>query len=87
MPATPSGNRYFLLHIDDYNCYMWEALLATKDAAPTAIRNIQEEVKGKSGNKLCALRTDHGGEFTVAHINEYFTELGVRRELMASYTP
>jgi hypothetical protein len=41
----------------------------------------------KSGKKMCALRTDRGGEFTVVRINEYFGELGVRRELMALYTP
>jgi hypothetical protein len=38
--ATPSGNRYFLLLVDDYNRYMWVPLLATKDAAPMAAWNI-----------------------------------------------
>jgi transposase InsO family protein len=28
-----------------------------------------------------------GGEFTTAHFHEYFAELGVRRDLTASYTP
>jgi transposase InsO family protein len=27
------------------------------------------------------------GEFTVMHFHEYFTELGVRRELTSPYTP
>jgi transposase InsO family protein len=36
---------------------------------------------------LCALCIDRGGEFTAAHINEYFAELGVRHELTARYTP
>jgi hypothetical protein len=35
--ATLSGNCYFLLLVDDYNRYMWVALLATKDTAPMAI--------------------------------------------------
>jgi hypothetical protein len=38
--ATPSGNRYFLLFVDDYNRYMWVPLLGTKDAAPMAAWNI-----------------------------------------------
>jgi hypothetical protein len=33
------------------------------------------------------LRTYRGGEFTAAHINEYFIELGVHCELMVPYMP
>jgi len=39
-PPTPSGNRYFLLLVDDYSCYMWLALLPSKDGAATAIQRI-----------------------------------------------
>jgi transposase InsO family protein len=66
---------------------MWVALLATKDAAPMVVRNIQAVAKHKSGKKLHALCTGHGGEFTAAHINDYFAEVGVRCELTAPYMP
>ena len=39
-PATPSGNPYFLLLIDDFSMFMLMALLDTKDATPTAIKRI-----------------------------------------------
>jgi hypothetical protein len=87
MSVTLSGNRYFLLLVNDYSHYMWVALLATWDVAPTVIWNIQAAAECKSGKKQCALRTDRGGEFTAAHINEYFTELGVHHELTSPYTP
>jgi transposase InsO family protein len=86
-PTTPSGNRYFLLLVDDYSRYMWLTLLASKDAAPGAIKRVQEVVERSGGRKLCALRTDRGGEFTAGHFNDYCTELGVRRELTVPYTP
>lgn len=86
-PPTPSGNRYFLLLVDDYSRFMWVALLPTKDQAPVAIRRIQAAAERKSGHKLRALRTDRGGEFTVSHFQEYCAELGVRRELTAPYSP
>lgn len=86
-PATPSGNRYFLLLVDDFSRFMWVALLGTKDAAPTAIKRIQAAAERKSGRKLLALRTDRGGEFTSAHFDEYCAELGVGRQLTAPYTP
>ena len=86
-PATPSGNRYFLLLIDDFSRYMWIALLDTKDAAPTAIKRIQVAAKRKSGRKLLALRTDRGGEFTSAEFKTYCAELEVGCQLTAPYTP
>ena len=32
-PATPSGNKYFFLLVDDLSRYMWLTLLKTKDQA------------------------------------------------------
>jgi hypothetical protein len=39
-PATPAGNRYFLLLVDDYSRFMWVKLLRTKDEAVDAIRQF-----------------------------------------------
>jgi transposase InsO family protein len=86
-PPTPSGNRYFLLLVDDYSRYMWIALLPSKDAAAAAIKNIQAAAERKSGKKLLALRTDRGGEFAATDFTNYCAQLGVRRELTAPYTP
>jgi hypothetical protein len=55
---------------------MWVVLLPTKDGVSTAIKNVQAAAERKSGKQLCALRTDRGGEFTVIHFKEYFTEPG-----------
>ena len=76
-PSTPSGNRYFLLLVDDHSRYMWICLLPTKDAAATAIKRVQAAAERKSGKKMLALRTDRGGEFTTANFTEYCAELGV----------
>jgi transposase InsO family protein len=66
---------------------MWISVIATKDKAAAKIKRILTAVERKSGNLLCALRTDGGGGFTTAHFREYCEELGVRRELTAPYTP
>jgi transposase InsO family protein len=86
-PATPSGNRYFLLLVDDYSRFMWVMLLPTKDGAPAAIKNVQAAAERKSGKKLRILRTDRGGEFTANHFKKYFEELGMQRQLTAPYSP
>jgi hypothetical protein len=44
-----SGNRYFLLLVDDFSIYMWVVLLPTKDGAPIAIKNVQAAAERKSG--------------------------------------
>lgn len=86
-PPTPSGNRYFLLLVDDYSRFMWLSLLPSKDGAAAAIKRIQAAAERKSGKKLRALRTDRGGEFLVHHFADYCAELGVRRETTAPYSP
>jgi hypothetical protein len=39
-PITPSGNRFFLLLVDDFSRYMWVVLLPTKDSALAAIKRV-----------------------------------------------
>jgi transposase InsO family protein len=86
-PITPSGNRYMLLLVDDFSRYMWVSLLSSKDQAALEIQRIQAAVERKSGNLLCALRTDRGGGFTAAQFSQYCAELGIQRELTAPYSP
>jgi hypothetical protein len=37
--ATPSGNTYFLLLVDDQSHFMWISTLVRKDQAAVAIRD------------------------------------------------
>jgi hypothetical protein len=60
-PATPSGNKYFLLLVDDMSRFMWIRLLSSKDQAPWVIKNFQAAVEVETGKKLMVLRTDRGG--------------------------
>ena len=71
-PATPSSSCYFLLLVDDYNRFMWMALLNTKDTALAAIKRIQVAAERKSGRKLLALHTDRGGEFSLTKFTAYY---------------
>lgn len=66
---------------------MWIALLPSKDAAATTIKNIQAAAERKSGKKLLMLRIDRGGEFAATDFVNYCAQLGVRRQLTAPYTP
>jgi hypothetical protein len=86
-PPTPSGNKYFLLLVDDMSRYMWLHLLSSKNQAAVAIKNFQATVEVESGRKLKVLRTDRGGEFTSVEFGEHCARCGVQRQLTAPYTP
>jgi hypothetical protein len=85
-PTTLSGNRYFLLLVDDMSRYMWLCLLAGKDQAPAAIQRFKAAAELESGRELKVLRTDRGGEFTSVEFGEYYKEFGVQRQLTAPYS-
>ena len=70
-PATPGGQRYFLLLVDDLSRYMWVMILDSKGEAADTIRCAQAAAEAESGRKLRMLRTDNGGEFTAAEFTAY----------------
>ncbi|WVZ61915.1 hypothetical protein U9M48_011722 [Paspalum notatum var. saurae] len=86
-PATPSGNIYFLLLVDDRSRYMWLVLLPSKGRAAAAIKEFQARAEAESGCKLLALRTDRSGELTSKEFMEYCAADGVHRQLTAPYSP
>ncbi|KAK3147062.1 hypothetical protein QOZ80_3BG0277590 [Eleusine coracana subsp. coracana] len=86
-PATPSGNKLFLLLVDDLSRFMWLILLSSKDQAAGAIKNFLAGAEAEAGRKLRTLRTDRGGEFTAHAFAEYCAEHGIQRHLTAPSTP
>jgi transposase InsO family protein len=86
-PTTPSGNRYFLLLVDDMSRYMWLCLLSSKDQTPAAIQRFKAAAEVESGRKLKVMCTDWGGEFTLVEFRAYCAEEGVQRQLTAPYSP
>jgi transposase InsO family protein len=86
-PATPAGNRYFLLLVDDYSRFMWIKLLRTKDEATDAIRWFQAGAEVELRHTLCVFRTDHGSEFTAAEFMDWCADRGIKCHLTMSYSP
>ena len=74
-------------HIDDYIRYMWLVLLRSKDEALEAFRKVKIAAEVESEEKLKALRTDRGGEFTSNEFKSYCEKHGIKRYLTAPYTP
>jgi hypothetical protein len=78
-PATPEGQRYFLLLVDDLSHYMWVMVLGSKGEAVNATRRVQVTAEAKCGRKLRVLRTDNSGEFTAVEFALYCADEGDQR--------
>ncbi|KAM0051779.1 putative RNA-directed DNA polymerase [Helianthus debilis subsp. tardiflorus] len=86
-PSTYGGNRYFLLIVDDFSCFMWVYLLKTKDEAFTMFKKFKAEVEQNNPYQVKMLRTDRGGEFNSLQFNDFCQKMKIRRQLTAPYTP
>ena len=86
-PATASGNKYFLLIVDDFSRYMWLEVLKTKDEAFCYFKKIKAHAEMQGNAKLRAFHTDRGGEFTSNEFAAYCEELGIQRNTTTSYSP
>jgi len=86
-PATPAGNKYFLLLVDDFSRYMWIQLIQTKDKAFFAFKEVKEVIEVEKNTKIKGFRTDRGGEFRSAEFDEYCKLKGIKRFLTTPYSP
>ncbi|KAL8112462.1 hypothetical protein AgCh_019968 [Apium graveolens] len=86
-PPTVTGNRYFLLCVDDYTRVMWVYFLKSKDEAFEAFKRFRAKVEKGTKAKIKTFRTDRGGEFTSKSFNAYYEEAGITRQLTAPYSP
>ncbi|GJT98735.1 putative RNA-directed DNA polymerase [Tanacetum coccineum] len=86
-PPTPSGNRYFMLLVDDYSRVMWVYLLKTKDEALQVFKNFRGKVEVETGEKMKVFRTDRGGEFLSNQFTTYCNETGLERHYTSPYSP
>jgi transposase InsO family protein len=84
--ATPSGNRYFILLVDDASRYMWLKVLPGKDGASAVIKQYQAAAEAEMGASSGHF-DQIGGEFNSTEFTKHCAEHGVRRQLTTPYTP
>jgi hypothetical protein len=86
-PPSPGGKKYFPLVVDDYSRYMWLELLKSKDEAHQRFKKVQAMAEAEGNCKLCAFRSDRGGEFNSTEFREYCEERGIKHYTTTPYTP
>jgi hypothetical protein len=86
-PATPGGNKYFMLLVDDYSRWMQVYMLKSKDQACEAFVKFKAETENQTGERIKVLRSDRGGEFLSGVFAGVCENAGIKRQLTAPYTP
>ena len=82
-----SGAQYFLTFIDDKTRYTWIYVLKRKDEVFKYFVEWKALVEKSTGQKLKALRTDNGREYTSNEFQDYLKKEGIRHELTVPKTP
>nr|GEV67917.1 retrovirus-related Pol polyprotein from transposon TNT 1-94 [Tanacetum cinerariifolium] len=82
-----AGSKYFLFFIDDYSRMCWFYFLTHKSEAFGFFKKFKALSENQSHRKLKVLRTDKGGEFLSKEFSGFSNEHGIKRELIAPYTP
>lgn len=86
-PESHSNKRYLINFINDYSRKTWKYFLTEKSEAFGVFKKYRAIVEKESGNPICCLRIDRGGEFTSMEFSQLCSENGIARLLTAAYTP
>jgi hypothetical protein len=86
-PATPNGNKYYILLIDDLSRQMWVMLLRTKDRAKGAFVVFQARAEAEAGRRLGILCTDRDREFTPRAFLDHCIKEGIQQHLTTLFSP
>ena len=86
-PPTLTGNKYFLLFVDDFSRAMWVYMIKSKDEAFSCFKKFRVLVEKESKQEIKVLRTDRGGEFCSNEFVKYCEDVGIVRHYTAPYSP
>lgn len=79
--------RYFLLLVDDYSRMAFVYFLKSKDETFSYFKQFKNLVENQTSTKIKILRTDNGGEFCSAQMENYLKQTGIIHQKTNPYTP
>ena len=66
---------------------MWIYFLKTKESEEvlSKFKTFKAQVENMSKKRIKTLRSDNGGEYTSTEFNDFYKEVGIKRELIVAY--
>ena len=86
-PMSNSGKKYLLVFVDDYSRKTWIYFLIEKGETFDMFKYFKNLVEKEANKTICCLQKDRGGEFTSTKFNQFCLEQGIKRQLIAAFTP
>jgi transposase InsO family protein len=86
-PATPQGERYIFTLLDDFTGVSIVQLLKSKLQARTALEDGIALLERQSGKQLRQFRSDNGGEYVNAAVDQLLRSRGIAPQNSMPYTP
>ncbi|KAG8480148.1 hypothetical protein CXB51_024926 [Gossypium anomalum] len=81
-----SGNRYFILFINDSTRYCWIYFLKHKSEVAQVFMKFKAAVETETGCKIKTIRSDNGTEYTSAQFQAICNDAGIKHQLTNVYT-
>ena len=66
---------------------MWISLLKQKSESLLAFKNFKLFAEAEKGMKIKTLRSEKGGEFNSSEFDNFYVHSGIKRQLIAPYSP
>ena len=88
MPTESIGGRkYFVTFIDDYSRCCTVYFMRHKSEVLDKFKEFEAATTTDSGQKVCTLRSDNGGEYVSQELETYLKSKGIRHKLTVPYSP
>jgi len=81
------GNYYALVIIDDFSRFTWTLFLESKSDAFSTFKKLAKRLQNMRSSKICALQSDHGGEFQNEKFSVFCENFGIFQNFSAPRTP
>jgi transposase InsO family protein len=81
------GNLYYPVIVDDYSRYTWTFFLHDKSEVATCFKKFAKRAQNEFEVKIKKIRSDNGKEFDNTNIEAYCDEIGIKHEVLSTYTP
>jgi len=80
------GNFYAFVIVDDYPRFTWTLFLKSKSDVFSAFKKLSKRLPNTSCNNICAIRSDHAGEFQNEKFSSFCEKLGIFHNFSAPRT-
>jgi hypothetical protein len=81
------GNKYDLVIIDDYSCFIWVFFLQDNSETQEVLKKFLRRVQNEFDAKVKKIRSDNDTELKNTQVEDFLDEGGIKHEFLAPYTP